>query len=319
MKVLIKNNTIRVTFISWWEMEDDVDKTRFNTSDRFLLNFLEKIFDCKTEIVSNNDECDVIFVSVFNDFKEDVIDYLDNHNSTLKIFFTGENLERRFDWYDDYLLDHVDIAIGFKKFNSPKSLRFPLWLTSTFDDKTFYDLLVNNRDIDLNKYFKKIDFDENKRGFCTLVTTWNGYLDRELAFNELNDYKPVNSGGEFLNNSSMLADLDQNITAYYNKFNFNICLENSGGIGYTTEKIFNALYAGTIPIYSNEHEPESDILNQKRIIIWENENTFEKIKYYDNNYREIFDLDIFNENANQLIFKFYTDLIFLIKQHIHYS
>ena len=55
MKVLIKNNTIRVTFISWWEMEDDVDKTRFNTSDRFLLNFLEKIFDCKTEIVSNND------------------------------------------------------------------------------------------------------------------------------------------------------------------------------------------------------------------------------------------------------------------------
>ena len=309
MKVLIKNNTIRVTFISWWEMEEGVDKTRFNTSDMFLLNFLEKIYNCKTEIVSNNDDFDVIFVSVFDDYREDVIEFLDNNNSALKIFFTGENLDRRYYWYGDYLLDHVDIALGFKKFDSPKSLRFPLWLTSTFNDKTFYDLLVNNRDIDLNKYFKKDKVNENKRGFCTLVSTWNGHLDRESVFNFLSQYKVVNSGGEFLNNSSMLVDLDQNITSYYKNFNFNLCLENSGGIGYTTEKIFNALYACTIPVYSNENEPEPDILNQERIIIWENENTLEKIKYYDNNYREIYDLDIFNKNANQLIFKFYNDFI----------
>jgi len=50
---------------------------------------------------------------------------------------------------------------------------------------------------------------------------------------------------------------------------FNICAENACVKGYVTEKIFEALEAGTIPIYWGDPNPEPAILNPKRIIFWD--------------------------------------------------
>jgi len=319
MKVLIKNNTIRVTFISWWDISDGIDINCFNISDRFFLNLIERTFNCKCKIVDNDNKPDIIFVSVFNENREYVVDYLKNHDLSLKIFYTGENLDSRYTEYNDYLLNHVDITLGFKKFNDNKSLRFPIWLTSTFDKKTFWDLLRDNPKFDLNKYFKQDDFDESKRGFCSLCCSWGGLLNREMAFVCLNNYKPVNSGGSFLNNSLMLANMNQDISAYYNNFNFNLCMENSKGTQYTTEKVFNAIYAGTIPIYYNDDIPEPDVLNNERIINLRDENIMDVIKYYDNNYRKIFNLNIFTEKANEVILNYYNSFILSLKKFISRS
>ena len=49
---------------------------------------------------------------------------------------------------------------------------------------------------------------------------------------------------------------------------FNICVENASVKGYVTEKIFEALEAGTIPIYWGDRNPEPAILNPQRIIFW---------------------------------------------------
>ena len=45
---------------------------------------------------------------------------------------------------------------------------------------------------------------------------------------------------------------------------FNICPENSSSEGYTTEKIFQAFEAGTIPLYWGYDLPEKDILNKNK-------------------------------------------------------
>lgn len=319
MKILIKNNILRITFVSWWDISSGIDINCFNISDRFFLNFIERIFNCKTKIVDNHDKPDIIFVSVFNENRAEVESYLKSHSFALKIFYTGENLEAKYNNYNDYLLDYIDIALGFKKFPSDKSLRFPIWLTSTFNKKTFYDLLSENHNIDLNKFFKHDDFDETKRGFCSLCCSWGGLLNRGVAYNCLSMYKPVNSSGSFLNNSTLLAELNQDISLYYSKFNFNLCMENSKGTQYTTEKIFNAIYADTIPIYYNDDIPEPDVLNNKRIINLKDKNIMDVIKYYDNNYREIFNLDIFTEKANDTILKYYTDFILSLKKFISHS
>jgi len=50
---------------------------------------------------------------------------------------------------------------------------------------------------------------------------------------------------------------------------FNICAENASVKGYVTEEIFDALEAGTIPIYWGDPNPEPAILNPQRIVFWD--------------------------------------------------
>jgi hypothetical protein len=72
------------------------------------------------------------------------------------------------------------------------------------------------------------------------------------------------------------------------QFYFNICPENSNAYGYVTEKIFDAIYAGCIPIYwGSYNEPEKDILNQEAIIFWDkggaNESAIQEVEELYNN------------------------------------
>ena len=313
----ITDGVLKVTFVSWWPMTD-VDINNFNISDRFFLNFLEKKFDCKTQIVGRDEDPQIVYASVFDPDRESVIRYLDSRPTSLKIFYSGENLRSRFTLYRDHLIDHVDIALGFEKLASPKSLRFPIWLTSTFDKKTFYDLLVDDPNCDLNKYFKTKGIKLSGRGFCSLCCSWSGKLNRGLVFETLNKYKRVDSCGAFMKNSDLLDRLDQDITAYLQKFNFNICMENSKSKTYTTEKIFNAIYADTIPIYFNGHIPEPGVLNSDRIINLKDKNALDSVKCHDDNYRDIYNKDIFVEGANDVIMGYYkafaAKLLFLFSR-----
>lgn len=141
----------------------------------------------------------------------------------------------------------------------------------TYSDFKITDRLLPNRDAFENLKHMQLARDmeaaeklfSGKSGFCNFVYS-NGYADpfREELFHALSRYKKVLAGGRFLNNIGYNVE---NLEEFQGKCKFSIACENSYYRGYTTEKLINALNAGTIPIYWGNPDI-SDIINPKAII-----------------------------------------------------
>lgn len=66
-------------------------------------------------------------------------------------------------------------------------------------------------------------------------------------------------------------------------FQFNICIENSSISGYVSEKLFDAMVNGTVPIYCGcDNRPNPKVFNQQAILFWDpsgdNNTLLEKIR-----------------------------------------
>lgn len=88
-----------------------------------------------------------------------------------------------------------------------------------------------------------------KTGFCNFVYRRSGlpgHVRRERFFEKLSRYKWVDSGGIARNNiGGPVADKRGFIAGY----KFTIAFENTSQPGYVTEKLFDPLQAGSVPIY----------------------------------------------------------------------
>ena len=98
---------------------------------------------------------------------------------------------------------------------------------------------------------------DKKSKFCAFVATNPNNNNRNVAFQILNSWKPVDSAGRLMCNrpegpipaglgggGGELAKVE-----YYKDYKFVLTYENSAGPGYTTEKLFHAKVAGAVPIY----------------------------------------------------------------------
>ena len=96
-----------------------------------------------------------------------------------------------------------------------------------------------------------------KKGFCNFIySNPNGHSNRKMIFDTLSEYKRVDSYGAFLNNMGLvdsggddLTALVKNSTDIKSRYKFSIAFENACFPGYTSEKVYTSLEAGTIPIY----------------------------------------------------------------------
>lgn len=87
-----------------------------------------------------------------------------------------------------------------------------------------------------------------KRDFCSFVVSNGGGADplRARFFRELGKYRPVASGGHYLNNvGGPVADK----AAFCRGYKFNIAFENSVSPGYVTEKVMQPMSWFSLPIY----------------------------------------------------------------------
>jgi len=176
-----------------------------------------------------------------------------------KVFFTPENLSDRFREFGDHLLDQVDCAIGFENLNHPKYIRFPLWLMY------FTQPNSENPGEDFRQRFSRT-WSVDRPIFCSQIASHdergNGKGLRTMCSSTLDKIEPVFNEGRLLNNSSLLKNTYHNDPSFYLRdCRFNICLENSAGSGYITEKIFRPLQTGAIPIYWGDSAPEPDVIN----------------------------------------------------------
>ena len=240
------NKERQVRFYNWWsEPYEQLWLYRFVKSRNIVPN--DKVLN---------------FMSVFG--KSEVADFIKDGPI---VFFSGENLHNEDHLsYTNCLLNHtnVKLAMGYDCFEEPDYMRFPLWIPFLFDpalDET-----------GIKKRCEEMRYPQigQRNKFAALVARydWNG--TRSEIYNAIHDIAPIGCPSAVLHNDDDLKNkYHDNKIDYLRQFAFNICPENSNSYGYVTEKAFEAIAAGCIPIYWGSYNmPEPGILNQDAIIKW---------------------------------------------------
>ena len=210
-------------------------------------------------------DCRFSFYSVFG--QRDLI-HFDKRN--VKFFITGENVHsNRFnDYVDNMLSDNkIALALGFDYIDNPRYVRMPLWLRTQFDpewsEKEILDHVRRLRYPDIGK----------RDRFAALIARYDWGNTRTQIYESLVTIGQIQCPSKVLHNDDTLVSAyHDDKQAYLRQFNFNICPENSNYKGYVTEKVFDSIASGCIPIYwGSDNQPEPDVLNQDAIILWNTE------------------------------------------------
>lgn len=200
---------IKINFIDFWP--------GFQKDNNFFYNILIKYYD--VEISENPD---YVFCSWFSrkHYK---------YQDCVKIYYTGENIVPDFNVYD--------YAMGFHYIDfEDRYLRLP-----------HYVLYSDRIPLALKKHTYDDEYYLQKKKFCNyVVSNPNADEMRDRMLDALNKYKTVDSGGRYRNNVG--GPVEDKI-AFAKQYRFSLAFENSSTNGYTTEKIFEAFAADTIPIY----------------------------------------------------------------------
>jgi hypothetical protein len=93
--------------------------------------------------------------------------------------------------------------------------------------------------------------------FCSFVYSNNPSIRTEF-FLRLNEKRPVESLGRYLNNRGRRLDGREALLTALGQSRFNIAFENRVSPGYITEKLVDPLMVGAIPIYWGASEAKSD-------------------------------------------------------------
>lgn len=198
------------------------------------------------------------------------------------IFFTEENLTtlKKYREYKTYLDGQPSLAMGFDYCGTGNYRRFPLWLMYLFPPEIAVKASLADIQTRLDEIEAKAKCSKTK--FAAMVASHDGYASRKKVFGHVEivsraeitekvgtiDF--VHCPGKLLHNdNSLKVEYQDDKKLYLEQFLFNICAENACVEGYVTEKIFEALEAGTIPIYWGDPNPEPGILNPQRIIFWD--------------------------------------------------
>jgi hypothetical protein len=157
----------------------------------------------------------------------------------LRVFFTGEN--RRPDWR------HCDYAIGFDRTTNPDYFRLPNFLRGGYGE---VGQLVKG-EVDVAKLLAE------KSEFCNFIYSNHRCPERNRFFDKLSRYRRIDSPGRVRNNMppGVLAPRHGQVKWYLAKveflqrYKFTIAFESSSHAGYTSEKLPQPMWAGSLPIY----------------------------------------------------------------------
>jgi hypothetical protein len=172
--------------------------------------------------------------------------------SVPKVFFLGEPFENR-------ITDpRLHLVLSHDPVEDATHMRLPLWplFLDWFGSKNNKNNNNNNPN-QLPLHYALTPFKNTNREFCAFVVSNPGCVARNEAFDQLNAYKRVNSGGLYKNNvgGSIFCKFggggggDQAKFEFLKNHQFCICYENTQQPGYVTEKLLHAKLAGCVPLY----------------------------------------------------------------------
>ncbi|GAA9398639.1 hypothetical protein TH0818_14090 [Helicobacter pylori] len=153
--------------------------------------------------------------------------------------------------------------------------------------------------------------DPLKRGFASFVASNANAPIRNAFCDALNSIEPVAGGGAVRNT---LGYKVENKNEFLSQYKFNLCFENSQGYGYVTEKILDAYFSHTIPIYWGSPSVAKDFNPKSFVNVHDFKNFDEAIDYvrYLHTHQNAY-LDMLYENPLNTIdgkVGFYQDLSF---------
>ncbi|WP_367759499.1 glycosyltransferase family 10 domain-containing protein [Helicobacter pylori] len=211
-----------------------------------------------------------------------------SYQNAKRVFYTGENEVPNFNLFD--------YAIGFDELDfNDRYLRMPLY----YDYLHYKAELVNDTTApyklqpDSLYALKKPShcFKENHPNLCAVVNNESDPLKREFAsfvasnpnapkrnafYDALNSIEPVTGGGSVKNT---LGYKVENKSEFLSQYKFNLCFENSQGYGYVTEKIIDAYFSHTIPIYWGSPSVAKDFNPKSFVNVHDFKNFDEAIDY----------------------------------------
>lgn len=230
---------------------------------------------------------DVDLISVFTK-RDEVTEKL--RQSSVKIFYTGEDCEINYKSFSDYMINDVDLAIGFNyeedMENYKNYVRYPYGLWRFFRIKLNKDAI--KREVDLINS----QVNNNAGDFAVMVNGHDRQGTRKTIIDIVEKLGHVSCGGKAYHNDDRLVNkFNNNKIEYLRQFMFCVCPENVSVKGYVTEKIYDAFAAGTIPIYyGGGGTPEPDVINQKAFLNFMGNNAdellfqikelYENVSYY---------------------------------------
>lgn len=216
-------------------------------------------FKARPELLGNKPNLKVGMFSVFGD--RNVINHVD---CDVNIFYSAENLKNESYWrYSDSFLAErkIGLSMGFDYFEHERYCRFPNWMDVFFVVQSDIPRVCNQlRYPDIS----------NKTRFAALVSSHDRNGLRTNIMDMLEGIGRVSCPGKYHHNDDSLQNqFGDDKIAYLNQFQFNICPENSNAMGYVTEKVFQSIASGCVPIYWGScNRPELEVLNQDAIIFW---------------------------------------------------
>ena len=155
----------------------------------------------------------------------------------VRIQYSGENYIADFNLVD-YAITPYPISFGDRHFQLPPCV----WPRDHW-------LSIARRDV--SRYTK--EFLESKPYFANFISSHESeYNIRGDFFKKLCEYKRVESPGSYLNNmpnGETVSWLDGSKTDLQRKCKFTLCFESTNHYGFVTEKLMDAFYSETIPVY----------------------------------------------------------------------
>lgn len=258
----------KVTYVNWWKNE---------LKKQWFTEFIDSVVTGVNRPIR--------FYSIFGN------EYILNEKfSGIKIFYSGENLsprreharlkkryektiplEFRADRYNNYLNKHkMDLALVFDADGLENGIRFPYWLITHFSG--CYSLSdVQNRLMELEKNYHNVDY---SRKNAAVIASHDFFGTRAYICDALEGTVKIDYAGKWRNNTDRLwNECENNKKRFLLHYRFNICPENMDAKEYVTEKIWDSIEAGCIPIYSGALEkPEPNIFNKDFFILWSFDN-----------------------------------------------
>lgn len=155
----------------------------------------------------------------------------------VRIMYSGENYIPDFNLID-YAISPYPIAFGDRHFQLPACV----W------PQSHWFALSQRGQEEISA-----DILQSKTCFANFIVSHESEFNiRGDFFKKLSDYKRVESAGTYLNNmpgGETVNWLDGSKTALQKKCKFTLCFESTNHYGFVTEKIMDAFYANTIPVY----------------------------------------------------------------------
>jgi len=254
---------LKIWFADFWPEWKDED-------------FISPILKNHFELVLDKNNPDVVFHSIFG--KREAPNY-----KCKKILYLGEN-HRPEQFGSDY-------SISFDP-HSEKNYRLPLWQVYILLKPELKERLYNR------KNWREDEFQR----WCSFTVSNPSNFMRNSAYQQLNQYKYVDSYGRFMTTNGALQEASKGRywrdakDEYFLKFphKFMMAYENTPYRYYCTEKLMDAFLVGSMPIYWGDPRVGEDWNNEAFINVTKGD--FDKIFRVDK------DWELFKSIYNQPIF-----------------